>query len=57
MLNGVAKVAGLGLGALMGPLRVVIVGSLSGPDLFSIINTLGVKEVINRIDSALEVLE
>ena len=56
-LNGVAKVAGLGLGALMGPLRVVIVGSLSGPDLFSIINTLGVKEVINRIDSALEVLE
>ena len=57
MLNGVAKGAGLGLGALMGPLRVVIVGSLSGPDLFSIINTLGVKEVINRIDSALEVLE
>jgi glutamyl-tRNA synthetase len=57
MLNGVAEGAGLGLGALMGPLRVVIVGSLSGPDLFSIINTLGVKEVINRIDSALEVLE
>ena len=57
MLNGVAEGAGLGLGALMGPLRVVIVGSLSGPDLFSIINTLGAKEVINRIDSALEVLE
>ena len=57
ILNGVAEGAGLGLGALMGPLRVVIVGSLSGPDLFSIINTLGVKEVINRIDSALEVLE
>ena len=57
MLNGVAEDAGLGLGALMGPLRVVIVGSLSGPDLFSIINTLGTKEVINRIDLALEVLE
>ena len=57
MLNGVAEGAGLGLGALMGPLRVVIVGSLSGPDLFSIINTLGAKEVINRIDSALELLE
>ena len=57
MLNGVAEGAGLGLGALMGPLRVVIVGSLSGPDLFSIINTLGAKEVINRIDSALEVLD
>ena len=57
MLNGVAKVAGLGLGALLGPLRIVIVGSLSGPDLFSVINALGAKEVINRIDSALEVLE
>ena len=57
MLNGVAEGAGLGVGALMGPLRVVIVGSLSGPDLFSIINTLGTKEVINRIDLALEVLE
>lgn len=57
MLNGVAKGAGLGLGGLLGPLRVVIVGSLSGPDLFSIIETLGVKEVINRIDSALELLE
>ena len=56
-LKGLAEDAGLGLGALMGPLRVVIVGSLSGPDLFSIINTLGAKEVINRIDSALEVLE
>jgi glutamyl-tRNA synthetase len=57
MLNEVAEGAGLGLGALMGPLRVVIVGSLSGPDLFSIINNLGAKEVINRIDSALEVLD
>ena len=57
MLNGVAEGTGLGLGALMGPLRVVIVGSLSGPDLFSIINTLGAKEVIKRIDSALGVLE
>ena len=57
MLNGVAEDAGLGLGALMGPLRVVIVGSLSGPDLFSIINTLGAKEVISRIDSALKAIE
>jgi len=56
-LKRVAEDAGQGLGVLMGSLRVVIVGSLSGPDLFSIINTLGAKEVINRIDSALEVLE
>jgi len=35
----------------------VIVGSLSGPDLFSIINTLGAKEVISRIDLALNAIE
>ena len=57
MLNGVAEGAGLGLGALMGPLRVVIVGSLSGPDLFSLIDTLGAEEVVDRIDSALKAIE
>jgi glutamyl-tRNA synthetase len=57
IITGVAEGAGLGLGALMGPLRVVIVGALSGPDLFSIINTLGVEEVINRIHSALKAIE
>jgi glutamyl-tRNA synthetase len=57
MLKGIAEGAGLGHGALMGPLRVAIVGSLSGPDLFSLINTLGAQEVIGRIDSALKVIE
>ena len=56
-LKKVADDAGLSLGALMGPLRVVIVGSLSGPDLFSIINTLGIKELISRSNSALKVIE
>lgn len=56
-LKRVAEGAGLGLGALMGPLRVVVVGSLSGPDLLSIINTLGAKEIISRINSALEAIE
>jgi len=53
-LKRVAENAGLGLGALMGPLRVVIVGSLCGPDLLSIVNTLGVEEVVGRINSALK---
>jgi glutamyl-tRNA synthetase len=57
MLIGVAEGAGLGLGALMGPLRVVIVGSLSGPDLLSLIDTLGAEEVVDRIDSALKAIE
>ena len=57
VLIEVAEGAGLGLGALMGPLRVVIVGSLSGPDLLSVINTLGAEEVINRIRSAFKTIE
>ena len=56
-LKRVAEDAGLGLGALMGPLRVVIVGSLSWPDLFSLINTLGAREVIERIHSAFKAIE
>ena len=57
MLKGVAEGAGLGHSALMGPLRVAIVGSLSGPDLFKLINTLGAEEIIGRIDSALKAME
>ena len=56
-LKGVADDAGLGLGVLMGPLRIVIVGSLSGPDLISLLNTLGAKEVIKRIDFALKAIK
>ncbi|MDG1823474.1 MAG: glutamate--tRNA ligase [Flavobacteriaceae bacterium] len=54
VLTRVAEEAGMGIGALMGPLRVVLVGALSGPDLFSIINTLGAEEVTERIHSALK---
>ena len=57
MLKGVAEGAGLEHSALMGPLRVAIVGSLSGPDLFTLINTLGAEEIIGRIDSALKAME
>lgn len=56
-LKGVADDAGLGLGVLMGPLRIVIVGSLSGPDLISLLNALGAKEVIRRIDFALKAIK
>jgi glutamyl-tRNA synthetase len=56
-LKRVADDVGVGLGALMGSLRVVIVGYLSGPDLFSLINILGSKEVVSRIHSALNSIE
>jgi glutamyl-tRNA synthetase len=56
-LKSVSKNAGLSLGSLMGPLRIVIVGSLHGPDLFSLINNLGTREVIKRIHSALKAIK
>ena len=56
-LKKIVEDSGLSLGALMGPLRVIIVGSLTGPDLFLLINTLGTREVIKRIQFALKVIK
>ena len=56
-MKKIAEDSGLSLGALMGPLRVVIVGSLSGPDLFLLIKTLGTREVIKRIQFALRAIK
>lgn len=57
VLKEVAESAGLGLGAIMGPLRLVLVGSLTGPDLIALIKSLGVEEVSSRIRSALEAIK
>ncbi|MGB0306007.1 MAG: glutamate--tRNA ligase [Flavobacteriaceae bacterium] len=57
VLKEVAESAGFGLGAIMGPLRLVLVGSLTGPDLIALIKTLGVEEVSSRIRSALDTIE
>ena len=56
-MKKIAEDSGLSLGELMGPLRVVIVGSLSGPDLFLLIKTLGTREVIKRIQFALKAIK
>ena len=50
LLQSIAEDAGTGVGALMGPLRLVIVGSLTGPDLLQLIHVLGAQVVIDRID-------
>jgi glutamyl/glutaminyl-tRNA synthetase len=57
VLKEIAESAGLVLSAIMGPLRLVLVGSLTGPDLIALIKTLGVEEVSSRIRSALEAIE
>ena len=53
LLQSIAEGAGTGIGALMGPLRLVLVGSLTGPDLLQLIDSLGAREVIDRINIAL----
>ncbi len=44
----------IGFGKIMMPLRVALVGSLEGPDLFLIASIIGKKETIKRIENAIE---
>ncbi len=46
----------IGFGKIMMPLRIALVGSLQGPDLFLIASMIGKKEAIRRIESAIEKL-
>ncbi|MBQ4820043.1 glutamate--tRNA ligase [Aquimarina sp. MMG016] len=45
----------IGFGKIMMPLRVALVGSLQGPDLFEIASTIGKEETIRRIEYAIEI--
>jgi glutamyl-tRNA synthetase len=47
----------LGFGAVMLPLRLTIVGSGKGPDLFEIMALLGKKETIGRIHSGINAIQ
>ena len=44
----------VGFGKLMMPLRIAVTGQGFGPDLFESLELLGKKEVLDRIDTALE---
>lgn len=46
----------IGLGKVMAPLRLSMVGSLQGPDLFQSIELLGKEESVRRIEAALNTL-
>ncbi len=46
----------LSFGKVMGPLRLVIVGDLKGPHLFDILDMLGKRECLLRIEKGVEVL-
>ena len=47
----------LGMGKVMNPFRLSVVGALMGPHLFDIIALIGKKETLKRIDLALECIE
>lgn len=44
----------LGFGAIANALRLALVGSSVGPDLFAIVETIGAEACVNRIDFAIE---
>jgi len=46
----------IGFGKIMMPLRIALVGSLQGPDLFDIAEIIGKEETIKRIESTIEKL-
>ncbi|MFL9845161.1 glutamate--tRNA ligase, partial [Flavobacterium rhizosphaerae] len=47
---------GIGMGKVMAPLRLSLVGELSGPHLFDIIELIGKQETIDRINKAVDIL-
>jgi len=54
--SGLLEDLGLGFGKAAQPLRVAMTGSRGGPDLFELIEILGRERVVQRIDSALELM-
>ena len=46
----------IGMGKVMQPLRLSVVGALKGPHLFDIIEMIGKDETIQRIKKAIETL-
>lgn len=47
----------IGVGKLMMPLRLALVGEMKGPDVFEIISILGKEETIKRIQSAIDFMD
>ena len=52
MIHDFAEEKGLGMGKVMMPLRLALVGELKGPDVPDILEILGKEESISRIKNA-----
>jgi glutamyl-tRNA synthetase len=46
----------IGMGKIMQPFRLSLVGALKGPHLFDIVEIIGKEETIKRIHKAIELL-
>ncbi|CAI8305152.1 MAG: Glutamate--tRNA ligase [Bacteroidota bacterium] len=54
LIKSYANDNGIGLGKIMAPLRIALVGSLRGPDVFEICSTIGAQNSISRINTAIK---
>ena len=54
LIRGWANENNIGLGKIMAPLRIALVGSLRGPDVFEICSCIGVENSIYRINKILK---
>jgi glutamyl-tRNA synthetase len=55
-VKGWIKDQEMGFGKVMMPLRLALVGSLMGPDVFEIASLIGIPETVARIETAIEKL-
>ncbi len=55
-VKGWIKEQEMGFGKVMMPLRLALVGSLMGPDVFEIASLIGKQETVNRINTAIQQL-
>lgn len=54
LIKAWANENGIGLGKIMAPLRIALVGSLRGPDVFAICSILGAATCVERINRAIK---
>ena len=54
LVKGWAKKNNVGLGRVMAPLRLALVGALRGPDVFEICSVIGISECLYRINNAIK---
>ena len=56
LIKDFADARGIGLGKVLNPLRLLLVGTNSGPGMFDMISVLGKEETLARLDRGLQTL-